>query len=326
MPDLITSPQIMPYSMVVGQQELKLALELAYVAPKIGGVLLSGERGTGKSTVVRAFGVMTNPQGKLPVTLPINATEDRVIGGWNIDKLLQGELIPQKGLIEESNGGLLYIDEVNLLDDHIINIILDVTATGVLIIEREGKDERKEVRFTMVGTMNPAEGGLRPQLIDRFGLVADIVGESDEKLRIEILETVLEYDAARFLEMHEQEGKPLERLNRARAQDQAIQKKLKQARLDFQQVSVPREIAERCVKLGKTFQIEGHRGDYVTALAARAHAALRGSSTVNNEDVLKVAPLALQHRRIDAAQGGSFMSWTEQDNTKVSAILNGELN
>jgi magnesium chelatase subunit I len=317
--------QMMPYSMIVGQRQLKLALELAYIAPRIGGVLLSGQRGTGKSTVVRAFGMMVHDEGKFPVTLPINATEDRVVGGWDIDKLLQGELVPQIGLLEEADGGLLYIDEINLLDDHIINIILDVTSTGVLVIEREGKDERKEVRFIMVGTMNPAEGGLRPQLLDRFGLMADVVAEEDEQLRTDILETVLDYDAARILEKKGQEGKPLEKLQKARTQDKQLKQQLRQARTRFEQVILPREIAECCVKIGKQFQIEGHRGDYIMALAARACAALRGSKTVGAKDVLAVAPLALQHRRTGASQGGTS-SWTNEDTDIVKNILKAALN
>jgi magnesium chelatase subunit I len=167
--------QILPYALLVGQAQLKLALELAYIAPRLGGVLISGQRGTGKSTAVRAFSQMMyldeNGQGRLPVTLPINATEDRVVGGWNLHKLVKGELEPQIGLLEEADGGLLYVDEVNLLDDHIVNIILDVTSTGVLVVQREGKSEQKPVSLTLVGTMNPEEGGLRPQLLDRFGLM-----------------------------------------------------------------------------------------------------------------------------------------------------------
>src|ERR1044071_4339957 len=178
--------QVMPYSMMIGQKQLKLALELTYIAPRIGGVLLSGQRGTGKSTVVRAFSKMM--YGELPVTIPINATEDRVVGGWEMNELFKANLVPQKGLLQEADGKMLYIDEVNLLDDHIVNIILDVTSTGILVIEREGQDAKGiDVKFTLVGTMNPSEGGLRPQLLDRFGLMVDVMTES-ETVRLDILQ------------------------------------------------------------------------------------------------------------------------------------------
>jgi magnesium chelatase subunit I len=158
---------ILPYSRIVGQDEIKLALEIAYVAPqRLGGILISGQRGTGKSTAVRAFSRMVD--NRLPVTLPINATEDRVVGGWKIDALMQSKSEWQIGLLEEARDRLLYVDEVNLLDDHIVNIILDVTSTGVLVVQREGQNkEPVKVPFTLVGTMNPEEGGLRPQLLDR---------------------------------------------------------------------------------------------------------------------------------------------------------------
>src|SRR3989441_4313106 len=138
---------ILPYTRVVGQESLKLALELSYIAPRIGGVLISGERGTGKSTTVRAFAQMV--YGSLPVTIPINATEDRVVGGWKIKELMSGNAEPQEGLLEEANGKLLYVDEVNLLDDHIVNIILDVTSTGVLVVQREGRRDEKQVQLTL---------------------------------------------------------------------------------------------------------------------------------------------------------------------------------
>ncbi len=161
--------QILPYTLIVGQEKIKLALELAYIAPRIGGVLLSGQRGTAKSTAVRAFSMMI--YDRLPVTLPINATEDRVVGGWEINQLMKGEPKWQEGLIQEAaKDKLLYIDEVNLLDDHIVNIILDVSSTGVLVVQRDGQRREEAVSFNLVGTMNPEEGGLRPQLLDRFWL------------------------------------------------------------------------------------------------------------------------------------------------------------
>ncbi|HEU4323640.1 MAG TPA: AAA family ATPase [Roseiflexaceae bacterium] len=191
MSDSPNTDAIMPYSMIHGQQQLKLALELAFVAQRIEGVLLSGQRGTGKSTAVRAFALMA--YGRLPVTLPINATEDRVVGDWKLEELVRGEPVEQPGLLEQAHDSVLYIDEFNLLDDHIVNIILDVTSTERLVAQRNRPID-KAFRFTLVGTMNPNEGGLRPQLLDRFGLMVDVSAESDTETRIKILKAVLEFD------------------------------------------------------------------------------------------------------------------------------------
>lgn len=311
---------VMPYSMMVGQRQLKLALELTYVAPRIGGVLLSGHRGTGKSTVVRAFSLMA--YGKLPVTIPINATEDRVVGGWDLNELFKAKLEPREGLIQEANGGLLYIDEVNLLDDHIVNIILDVTSTGILVIEREGRASKSEVRFTLVGTMNPSEGGLRPQLLDRFGLMVDVVTEASDA-RSRILQTVLEYDAALALERGGGTGKPLESLQAARAEDERHRVRLEKAKAFFPSVEVGRDVAEACVRIGSNIKSEGHRGDYVMALAAQARAALNGAKRATVEDLLEVAPLALQHRKSGVLQSGSDL-WSPEDNQTVLSLIAGD--
>lgn len=312
--------RIMPYSMLVGQQQLKLALELAYIAPRIGGVLLSGHRGTGKSTVVRAFA--NTVYGGLPVTIPINATEDRVVGGWDMGELFRAKPVPKAGLIEEANGKLLYIDEINLLDDHIVNIILDVTSTGILIIEREGRDTKKEVRFTMVGTMNPSEGGLRPQLLDRFGLMVDVRTE-DATARTQILQAVLDYDAAVGLEEAGRQGEPLDKLKAARVEDNKRRLFLEEVKARFPQVTISHDMAEGCVSVGKGIQAEGHRGDYVMALAARALAALRGAPEVEIEDLLEVAPLALQHRRTTVLQGGGEL-WSSEDTHLTRDLLTGD--
>lgn len=184
---------LLPYCKVVEQDDLKLALEVAYIAgSRIGGVLVSGHRGTGKSTMVRAFAQMM--YGSLPITLPINATEDRVVGSYFVDKLLQGKGEWQEGLLVQANNKILYIDEVNLLDDHIVNIILDTAATGKLSIQRQGADKTVDTRFLLVGTMNPEEGHLRPQLRDRFGLMVQVTTKPAS--RAKILKTVLGFDIA----------------------------------------------------------------------------------------------------------------------------------
>lgn len=310
--------QILPYTEIVGQKQLKLALELAYIAPRIGGVLISGQRGTGKSTAVRAFSQMI--YGKLPVTLPINATEDRVVGGWQIDQLMRGEAKEQPGLLQEANGTLLYVDEVNLLDDHIVNLILDVTSTGVLVIQREGLRREEPVSFTLVGTMNPEEGGLRPQLLDRFGLMVNVTPESDEEQRAKVLRTVLAFDDAMF---RSSQGAESEFIKRSDEEEEKVKQKLKDARERFYAVEVPEPMVKKCVDLATSFQAEGHRGDYVMAFAARAHASLRNSQVVMSDDVKAVAPLTLPHRRPEFAQGGQYV-WGDADTERVAQILAGD--
>jgi magnesium chelatase subunit I len=306
-------PPVLPYSLIVGQDRVKLALELAYVAPAISGVLLSGQRGTAKSTAVRAFARMA--YGTLPVTLPINATDDRVIGGWDIDALMRGKAKPRPGLLEEAGStGMLYIDEVNLLDDHIVNLILDVTSTGILPIQREMLDRQLEVSFTLVGTMNPEEGGLRPQLLDRFALMVPVEAERDLDRRRKILETVLRFDEARRTQRRRTW---LERGLRA---DAAKRERLERARNRFDDTRVPREIARRCALVADEFDIAGHRGEYVTALAAQADAALHGLTTVRVKHVADVAPMALVHRTQAVVQGGAAI-WSGHDNAKLEAVL-----
>lgn len=305
--------QILPYTEIVGQAQLKVALELAYIAPRIGGVLISGQRGTGKSTAVRAFSQMIYE--RLPVTLPINATEDRVVGGWQIDQLMRGEAKEQPGLLEEADGTLLYVDEINLLDDHIVNLILDVTSTGVLVVQREGIRREQPISFTLVGTMNPEEGGLRPQLLDRFGLMVNVTGEVNDEQRAKILRTVLAFDEA----VHR--GDNAEFMKRADEEEKVARDNLKKARERFYSVTVSEAVVRQCIDLAAEFQAEGHRGDYVMALAARAHAALRGSSAITKDDVKAVAPLALPHRRPEFSHGGQA-NWSKEDDDHVAQLLN----
>ena len=310
--------QVLPYTRIVGQRELKLALELAYIAPRIGGVLISGQRGTGKSTAVRAFAQMMH--GQLPVTLPINATEDRVVGGWKIDELMKGKPDWQDGLLVEADRKLLYVDEVNLLDDHIVNIILDVTSTGVLVIQREGKSEEVSLAFTLVGTMNPEEGGLRLQLLDRFGLMVGVTTETEIDKRREILNTVLAFDEV-WAELRDRPSDSLpELLTKANAEDEAYKQKLVSAKEKFYEVKLPTDVVESCVKLTKEFLVQGNRGDYVMALAARAYAALQGKKQVTQEHVRSVAAMALQHRRPEASQGNEVI-WTNADSEQVASVL-----
>lgn len=317
---------ILPYSLIVGQERLKLALELAYIAPRIGGVLISGQRGTGKSTAVRGFAKMIYEQ--LPITLPINATEDRVVGGWCIDELMKSNPVPQAGLLEEANGKLLYVDEVNLLDDHLVNIILDVTSTGVLVVQREGKSEEKYVTFTLVGTMNPEEGGLRPQLLDRFGLMVEVKAETKRENRIAILQTVLHFDEALSCLKAGQSLEEIPYLKEAIEKDRKRKAILETARQNVYQVKVSDSMVKKCVQLASNpeFKAEGNRGDYIIALAARAAAALEQAKAndvkerateVRNDHIAEVARLVLQHRRPESEQ----MAWRDEDDQRIINIL-----
>lgn len=300
---------ILPYKNVVGQDELKMALEVAYIAgPRIGGVLISGHRGTGKSTMVRAFAQMM--YGELPKTLPINATEDRVVGSYFVDKLLQGKDEWQDGLLVQANDKILYIDEVNLLDDHIVNIILDTAATGNLSIQRQGADDDVKTSFLLVGTMNPEEGHLRPQLRDRFGLMVQVATKPD--FRAEILKTVLNFDAA--LAQHSEE-KPHEFIVNGHSADAAKKTELEAAKAKLYDVVVPDDVAQKCVELAQEFEAVGHRGDYVMALAARALAARSGAKEVTLEHVRQVAPLALAHRRSRREE------WTAEDDKQLATLF-----
>ena len=307
---------VLPYSLIVGQADLKLALELAYIIPRLGGVLLSGHRGTGKSTAVRAFAQMVYPQEQPLVVLPINATEDRVVGGWDITALMQSQTEWKDGLLLEARDKLLYVDEVNLLDDHIVNIILDVTSTGKLTIARDGKSESHDVSFTLVGTMNPEEGGLRPQLLDRFGLMVSVTTESDPADRLQILQNVLKFEDE--WPKH-RGGKPSKFLEEAEKHDRKLLKQLKAAQERFAQVKFD-AILKPCVALATEFQVEGNRGERVMAMAARAYAAKENQPAVTLEHLAAVAPLTLQHRRPAMAQSND-LDWTEKDDALVRQVL-----
>ncbi|GAA2423740.1 AAA family ATPase [Actinomadura vinacea] len=306
---------ILPYGYVVGQERLRRALEIAFVAPGVGGVLVSGERGTAKSTTVRAFAWMV--YGELPVTLPINATDDRVLGGWSIEALMRGRTEPQAGLLERAGEkGMLYVDEVNLLDDHLVNVILDVASTGLLVVQREHIDEPgRTVSFTLVGTMNPEEGGLRPQLLDRFGLLVPVEAEMDVARRREILLTVLRYD-------EERERADSEWLRRGFRLDAERRGELVAAREAARKVELPGDVAELCARVSSGFGVAGHRSEIVMALGARACAALAGRPAATAVDVREVAPYAVVHRRPEAAYGEAIV-WTPKDQERLDRIVEG---
>ena len=206
-----------PFTAIVGQDEMKLALLLNAINPSIGGVLIEGEKGTAKSTAVRALpsllpSMETGASAMSVVELPINATEDRVVGSINLEKALQeGVKAFEPGILHAAHQNILYVDEVNLLDDHIVDILLDVAAMGVNTVEREGVSHSHPSRFILVGTMNPEEGDLRPQLLDRFGLSVMVYGEQDPAQRMEVIKRRLAFgdNPAEFVETYKESERAL---------------------------------------------------------------------------------------------------------------------
>ncbi len=313
-------PPIFPFTAIVGQDQMKLGMILNAVNPAVGGMLIRGEKGTAKSTAVRALAALLpeltvvkdcpfncdpgDPthlcqqclarSGNLPcvsrpgrvVELPINATEDRVAGTLDLTHALQtGEKRFEPGLLAAAHRGILYVDEVNLLDDHIVDILLDSAAMGVNIVEREGVSYSHPARFILVGTMNPEEGDLRPQLLDRFGLCAAITGIKDKAGRMELIRRRhdFEYDPAAFAEQFA-------------AKEQALQTKIVQAKKNLPEVGISDSMLSVISNISLEVGVDGHRADLVMMKAAITHAALEGRTEVILEDVLETASLALYHR------------------------------
>jgi magnesium chelatase subunit I len=313
---------VLPYCEIVGQDSLRRALEIAFVCPAVGGVLATGHRGTAKSTTVRSFARMAT--GDLPVTLPIGATDDRVLGGWRVEALMKSDPEWQKGLIEEAGGNpgeprMLYIDEVNLLDDHLTNIILDVASTGILVVQRDGAaKETIKVNFTLVGTMNPEEGSLRPQLLDRFGLVARVKSTYSPGERAKVLETVLKFEEA---ERDPASGY----LQHEYGRDEKRRSELLAARQLLSEVELPTAMIGLAAKIAAEFRVEGHRGELAMLRAARAVAALEALSPTAAQPVVSAAhlalvtPLALVHRRA-ASDSGTLLDWTAEDDQQVAKL------
>jgi magnesium chelatase subunit I len=316
-----------PFTAIVGQDEMKLCLLLNVIDPRIGGVMVMGHRGTGKSTTVRALadvlpeikraagdvynreigdwrlemggGRAQSPMSNLPspkvksekiavpvVDLPLGATEDRVCGTIDIEAALtKGEQRFAPGLLAQANRGFLYIDEVNLLDDHLVDVLLDVAASGWNVVEREGMSVKHPARFVLVGSGNPEEGELRPQLLDRFGLHARITTITDVCERVEIVKRRRAFD-----------DDPEGFIKKWEPQQQVLRKRIVQAQKMVGDVAMPDEVlmrvAELCMKLG----IDGHRGELTVTRAACAYAAFHHKKEVGEGDVKAVAFASLRHR------------------------------
>jgi Mg-chelatase subunit ChlI len=316
-------PSIFPFTAIVGQDRMKTALVLNAINPKIGGVLIRGERGTAKSTAARALAALLpdisvfldspfNDDPDAPETwsdwvkerqshgeelrvgshrirfvdLPVSATEDRVVGTLDIEQAIKkGERHFEPGVLAAANRGLLYVDEVNLLDDHVVDLLLDSAAMGINVIEREGISFAHPARFMFVGTMNPEEGDLRPQLLDRFALCVDINSISDSTQRMEILERTLGFE--RDSEEFYREWLPKE---------QNLAQKITHARNVLPDVTYHRRDLFTIAELMAEMKVDGHRGDIVILKTALAHAAYNDRKKINRLDILVGAELALPHR------------------------------
>ncbi|BBY48296.1 hypothetical protein MARA_17640 [Mycolicibacterium arabiense] len=278
-----------PFSALVGQDRLKLALVLCAVRPEIGGVLIRGEKGTAKSTAVRALtNVLTaiDAEARL-VELPIGATEDRVVGSLDLQRVLRdGEHAFSPGLLARAHGGVLYVDEVNLLHDHLVDVLLDAAAMGRVHVERDGVSHSHEARFILIGTMNPEEGELRPQLLDRFGLTVDVRASREVDVRVEVIRRRMDFEAD-----------PHGFADSYAGADAELSARIAAARAAVPSVVLPDSELRRIAALCAAFDVDGMRADLVVARTAVAHAAWRGVGTVEEEDIRVAAELALPHRR-----------------------------
>ncbi|MDO9707466.1 magnesium chelatase ATPase subunit I [Paracraurococcus lichenis] len=332
-----------PFSAIVGQDEMKLAILVAAVDPGIGGVLAFGDRGTGKSTTIRALaallpeipvvegcpyrcdpgddrtlcedcrarkarGPLTARMAPVPVVdLPLGATEDRVVGALDIQRALaSGEKAFEPGLLARANRGFLYIDEANLLEDHLVDLLLDVAASGENLVEREGLSIRHPARFVLVGSGNPEEGELRPQLLDRFGLSVEVRTPEDLPTRVEVIRRRDAYDRD-----------PTGFAARWAGAEAELRGRLVAAREGLAQVVVPDAAYETAAKLCLALGTDGLRGELTLIRAARALAALEGRGEVGDAELRRVAPPALRHRLrrnpLDEAVAGTRVERAIQD-------------
>ena len=320
---ILLMPIAFPFSAIVGQDEMKQAILVAAVDPSIGGVLVFGDRGTGKSTAVRALASLLPPmpvvlgchygcdpspgaalcsdcrarlargdklrRGKVPVPvvdLPLGATEDRIVGALDLERALaHGEKAFEPGLLARANRGFLYVDEVNLLEDHLVDLLIDVAASGENVVEREGLSVRHPARFVLVGSGNPEEGELRPQLLDRFGLAVDVKTPTELALRVDVVRRrdAYERDPAAFV-------------GTWAAADERIRRRLVAARKRLADTQVPDGVLERAAQLCMALGTDGLRGELTLMRAARALAAYEDQAVVGLEHLRRVAAPALRHR------------------------------
>ena len=337
---------IYPFTAIVGQEKMKKALLLNAINPRLGGVLIKGEKGTAKSTAVRALAALLpeieavadcafgcNPEEpslmcekcqarkqrkeKLPVVkrrtrvinLPVSATEDRVVGTLDIEHAIKkGEKKFEPGVLAEANRGILYVDEINLLDDHVVDVLLDSAAMGTNIVEREGVSFSHPAHFILVGTMNPEEGDLRPQLLDRFALCVSIEGIADPKARVEIIKRRAAY-----------EDDPFQFIAEAEEEQNAVRQKIIEAQKILPDAEISDEMLELIADISLQMGVDGHRADIVMMKTAKTLAAYYQRKEVTEEDVKEAAELVLLHRM----RRKPFQD-TGLNEDKLLAVINGQ--
>lgn len=311
-----------PFTAIVGQEKMKEALILNIINPSLGGVLIRGEKGTAKSTLVRALAnllaereenscefhcepdkidnycsqcsekylkgekIEKHKSTMKVINLPISATEDRVVGTLDIEYAIKtGEKKFEKGILAQSNRNILYVDEINLLDDHIVDVLLDSAAMGVNTIEREGISYSHPAKFVLVGTMNPEEGDLRPQLLDRFGLVVDVIGERETSKRVEVIKRRLDFEA-----------EPEKFIKKYLAEEEKLKNRIENSKKILKNIKCSDEIYELAAKISIVLNVDGHRADIAVVKTAITIAAFENREEVIKEDMLRAAVSALPHR------------------------------
>lgn len=318
----MNNKKIYPITAIVGQEKMKLALILNVINPSLGGVLIRGEKGTAKSTAVRALADLlperdqsegckfscdpvnldqacqscrekikshdsTIVKAKMKVIdLPVSATEDRVVGTLDIEHAIKhGEKRFEPGLLAQANRNILYVDEVNLLDDHVVDILLDSAAMGVNTIEREGISYTHPAKFTLVGTMNPEEGDLRPQLLDRFGLVVDVVGEGEISQRVDVIKRRLDF---------EENNEAFHELYKVKQNE--LVEQIQNATVFLPNVRFDDQLLETIARISMALGVDGHRADIVMMKTAMTIAAYHGNESVTSQDIKEAAIFVLPHR------------------------------
>jgi magnesium chelatase len=318
----MTKNFLYPFTAIVGQEKMKEALILNIINPSLGGVLIRGEKGTAKSILVRALAnllaereenscefhcepdkiddycpqcnekylkgekIEKHKSTMKVINLPISATEDRVVGTLDIEHAIKtGEKKFEKGLLAQSNRNILYVDEINLLDDHIVDVLLDSAAMGVNTIEREGISYSHPAKFVLVGTMNPEEGDLRPQLLDRFGLVVDVIGERETSKRVEVIKRRLDFEA-----------EPEKFIKKYLVEEEELKNRIENSKKRLNNIKCSDEIYELAAKISIALNVDGHRADIAVVKTAITIAAFENREEVIKEDILRAAVLALPHR------------------------------